>query len=572
MALIENGSVSGVVPETECFVVHYPGYPSSISRAVETLGGLEEINKKRSFSARRIEIKSENRNDVRLELRFRPEDPYCHPAFGDLRPCNGLILKISRKKRKKGGQKEAKECELSVEPAELSCCIVARVNSSYHFDGLADYQFVVPVHAARSRAEKRRREDVEPTVDNEDPIDMEHDELFMLVPKLFSTKDKPDEILLKASVGSTTKHNQQLLAAEEYNWEMGIAPCLKLPFGIKEVPVSVNWEDNIPKNSSEWAWQLAVSQLFNERPIWPRWSLLERLLDDGVSVSYNQLRRLLPRSGYYFSTGPFGQFWIRKGYDPRTDPESRFYQRVEFRLRDLLPSFGGLNASAKREGGEFGGQILEMKYSGAYTSQETKQRWKDICHFQIFPKKSCTLQLFELDDDYIQGKIREAPWQTVCTHSTGWFSRATLELLSLHVKMKFLRIFPRKGAQKLLKTLRERFEKLKRLEILSKDHGRDINQDGETILPRERGGGAATEVDDYSEEEEEEEEVDEYRDVDNGSFPLEEDTAGENINTNYLQELLCNKIIESEENPPVDMSSGDEYQIYEQDSNEDEDW
>lgn len=45
MGLIEDGAVSGVLPEMECFAVHYPGYPASVSRAVETLGGLEEIGK-----------------------------------------------------------------------------------------------------------------------------------------------------------------------------------------------------------------------------------------------------------------------------------------------------------------------------------------------------------------------------------------------------------------------------------------------------------------------------------------------------------------------------------------------
>lgn len=34
----------------------------------------------------------------RLELRFRPEDPYSHPAFGECRPTNALLLKISKKK------------------------------------------------------------------------------------------------------------------------------------------------------------------------------------------------------------------------------------------------------------------------------------------------------------------------------------------------------------------------------------------------------------------------------------------------------------------------------------------
>lgn len=40
-------------------------------------------------------MKSKN---YKLELHFRPEDPYSHPAFGALRPCNNFLLKISKKK------------------------------------------------------------------------------------------------------------------------------------------------------------------------------------------------------------------------------------------------------------------------------------------------------------------------------------------------------------------------------------------------------------------------------------------------------------------------------------------
>lgn len=46
MGLIEDGSVSGVLPSSsEAFIVHYPGYPSSTERAVETLGGTPGILK-----------------------------------------------------------------------------------------------------------------------------------------------------------------------------------------------------------------------------------------------------------------------------------------------------------------------------------------------------------------------------------------------------------------------------------------------------------------------------------------------------------------------------------------------
>lgn len=45
MGVIEDGRVSGCLPSNEVFAVHYPAYPSSIARAVETLGGTEAIRK-----------------------------------------------------------------------------------------------------------------------------------------------------------------------------------------------------------------------------------------------------------------------------------------------------------------------------------------------------------------------------------------------------------------------------------------------------------------------------------------------------------------------------------------------
>lgn len=44
-SVIRDGAVSGVLPEASAFAVHYPGYPSSTERAIETLGGLAEIAK-----------------------------------------------------------------------------------------------------------------------------------------------------------------------------------------------------------------------------------------------------------------------------------------------------------------------------------------------------------------------------------------------------------------------------------------------------------------------------------------------------------------------------------------------
>ncbi|EMS52914.1 hypothetical protein TRIUR3_05491 [Triticum urartu] len=108
---ITDGAVSGTLPRTEALAVHYPGYPSSPARATHTLGGLPAIAKVRSSDP-----------GSRLELRFRPEDPDCHPTFGEPRASTGLLLRLSRPK---GGS------------APPRAEVVARVRTAYHFDDKA---------------------------------------------------------------------------------------------------------------------------------------------------------------------------------------------------------------------------------------------------------------------------------------------------------------------------------------------------------------------------------------------------------------------------------------------------
>ncbi|XP_021802816.1 uncharacterized protein LOC110746895, partial [Prunus avium] len=159
-----------------------------------------------------------------------------------------------------------------------------------------------------------------------------------------------------------------------------------------QIPKRTNWEEYIPQGSDQWESQMAVSQLFDERPVWPKDSLTELLVDKGFNFSDHLLRRLLSRVAYYFSRGPFLRFWIKKGYDPRKDPDSR----IKLNLCEIIGfcpfSFG--------------------------VSCRLKHRWEDICAFRVFPYKChTTLQLFELGDDYIQEQIRKPPAQTICSVS-----------------------------------------------------------------------------------------------------------------------------------------------------------
>ncbi|XP_039794802.1 transcription factor tau subunit sfc1-like isoform X5 [Panicum virgatum] len=380
---LADGAASGTLPAAEAFAVHYPGYPSSPARAARTLGGLPAIAKVRSSDP-----------SARLELRFRPEDPYCHPAFGESRASTGLVLRLSRRKGAAPPRAE----------------VVARVRTAYHFEDTTRHQ------------------------------ETDDGDVMMLVPPLFSVKDRPTKIALLPSSNAVSKSMHRGVVQER--WEMKVGPTLALPFNIQVVPGKINWEDHVRKNSVDWDWQMAVCKLFDERPVWPRQSLYERLQDDGVHVSQNQFKRLLFRAGYYFSTGPFGKFWIRRGYDPRKDPDSRIYQRIDFRVPPELRN------------------LLRTKDSGS-------QKWAEMCKLEVMPSQSFIfLQLFELKDDFIQEEIRKPSYQSICSHFTGWFSKPMMKTLRLQVSIRFLTLLPSEEAKSLLRNAHELIERSKKQEAL----------------------------------------------------------------------------------------------------------
>ncbi|KAM7520307.1 hypothetical protein LguiB_019269 [Lonicera macranthoides] len=566
MGVIKDGTISGVLPSTKAFLVHYPGYPSSIARAVETLGGSEGIAKARSSQSNK------------LELHFRPEDPYSHPAFGELFPCNKFLLKISRQKNGEGrinvekniscpelmetAQVSQPDASTEVEvqrpnevPEELFADVIASVSEAYHFNGMVDYQHVPAVHADAARKKKRNWADVEPQFEKRGLMDVDQEDLMIILPPLFSLKDMPEKVVLKPSVDVGMKKKQD--GVVQQRWEMEIEPSLAIDYYIKDVPKPVSWQKYIPEGSDQWEWQMAVCKLFDERPIWVKYALIERLLDKGLQFGGTMLRRLLFRTAYYFSNGPFLRFWIKKGYDPRKDPESRIYQRIDFRVPPPLRSHWESNMAS-----------------------ELKHRWEDICAFRVFPQKfQISLQLFELGDDYIQQEIRKPSNQETCSCATGWFSARVLDTLRLCVAVRFLSIYPEAGAKSLLKSTSERFEKSKKMLIFAKNNPRpeggqhQVNK--ESVVNEDNGPNdndddeEEDEIEDYNAEDE----LDAYEELEmageDGSFSPQQSsyTDRENISRNYLQDLFGSFPFSDAAGgtafQDADISDG-EYEIYEQ--------
>ncbi|KAL4313916.1 hypothetical protein AHAS_Ahas15G0032900 [Arachis hypogaea] len=623
MGVIKDGTISGVLPQNQGFVVHYPGYPSTVSRAVDTLGGIQGILKARSSQANK------------LELCFRPEDPYSHPAFGELHPCNGFLLKISKRKlcsehdakangsvpgnitenERQADQPESEglteddkveECISADKEANLCADVVAHVSEAYHFNGMFDYQYVVPVHAEVAQRKKRNWSELEePHFGEGGLMDVDHEDIMLIVPPLFAPKDMPENLVLRPPATSSSKRKQEEIV--QPHLEMDTEPVLAIGFDIKDilfsvgrtiicrsievveiskftcsdvrtflililivagyetallwiwfflaflqVPKIVNWEEYIPQGSDQWESQMAVSRMFDERPIWSKDSLIERLHDKGLSFSHAMLRRLLSRISYYFSSGPFLRFWIKKGYDPRKDPDSRIYQRLDYRVPIPLRS-----------------------YCDAQSTNTSKHRWGDICAFHAFPCKFQTsLQLFELVDDYIQSEINKPPLLAVCTFATGWFTQNMLNCIRQRIMVRFLSVFPKPGAENLLRSATAKFEKMKRdySKIATKPEGEGHEQSNLGLEEK----GEADNVDDEevaaAEANNSDEEWDAYEELDlvgdcEIPLPSHPNLSMENLSRTHLQDLFVSfPYDENDNNKAQEIGSDEEYQIYQEDS------
>lgn len=115
--------------------IEYPGYispnPTSIARAVHTLGGQKEIQK--SFAE----------GGKILELRLQPDNPFAHPVTGDVVGTNKLLVKVVVRRNKQGdgaaiGDK-GKEKEQQEEGGTYTAEVVGLIPKTVRFRSKSHY-------------------------------------------------------------------------------------------------------------------------------------------------------------------------------------------------------------------------------------------------------------------------------------------------------------------------------------------------------------------------------------------------------------------------------------------------
>lgn len=309
----ERGSGVLELPSTPRLVcVEYPGLVRDVSAMLRTLGGEEGVSRIYADPGKR------------LELYFRPKDPYCHPVCANRFPASAMLLRVKRRSRRK---------RLGEQDVQFEMEIMGIVTTVYKFQGMSDFQYLA-MHSGPDGKQTSMYDKVL-------MLKPEKEEFFnrelplYIPPPIFSRLDTPVDYYYRPDVQHREGYNNPQVSAENL---IGLSRARR-----PNNAIFVNFDDEVPTkplDAAAQAWKKVCTnpvdrkveeelrKLFEVRPVWSR-----NAVKANISVHPDKLKLLLPCLAYYMITGPWRSLWVRFGYDPRKHPEAKIYQVLDFRIR-----------------------------------------------------------------------------------------------------------------------------------------------------------------------------------------------------------------------------------------------
>ncbi|XP_029941208.1 general transcription factor 3C polypeptide 5 [Salarias fasciatus] len=422
---VPGGSSTLQVRENKLVCVDYPGVFSSVDKMLETLGGEQTVTKTFAHPNRR------------LEMRFRPQDPFCHAACGNRLPSSNLLLRVRRRVRKK----DPNDAQIQME-------VLGVIATTYKFQGMIDFQYLA-MHSEgqenTSLYDKIILRKSETQQFFEQPVP------YFLPPAIFSRLDTPGDYFYRREVHKnpmeTNKSFICVNRARRPNNAIFVAfidptvpsECLEAA-RTKWVRVCLKEHD---KQAEE-----KLKSMFESRPIWSR---------NGVKANINlhpdKMKLLLPVYAYYMVTGPWRSLWVRLGYDPRKSPESKKYQMLDFRMRCSTKhgySLSEIPVKAKRsafnyslpvtfnKAGPVPASVMDLPgQEGASTSRDPvphSYQLKESSYIfkegMLPPHRQMFYQLCDLHVESVQKVIEQNNGaEQECDERDGWCVRGTTDKL-----------------------------------------------------------------------------------------------------------------------------------------------
>ncbi|XP_029371301.1 general transcription factor 3C polypeptide 5 [Echeneis naucrates] len=299
---------SSTVPlrDTRLVCVEYPAVINDVDRMLDSLGGEKTVSKTFAHPNRR------------LELRYRPQDPFCHCLCGNRFPSSNLLLRVRRRVRKK----DPKDAEIHME-------VLGIIGTTYKFQGLADFQCLA-VHLEGGKEVSLYDKIILRQTENQEFF--EQPMPYFLPPAIFSRLDSPVDYFYRPDV----YQNQMCISKKNFiglNRARRPHNAIFVSFNDATVPTEcieaarVNWRRVCVKDSDKDA-EEKMKKMFESRPIWSR-----NAVKANINIHPDKLKLLLPLFAYYMVTGPWRSLWVRLGFDPRKNKDAKKYQMLDFRIR-----------------------------------------------------------------------------------------------------------------------------------------------------------------------------------------------------------------------------------------------
>ncbi|GIX99740.1 general transcription factor 3C polypeptide 5 [Caerostris extrusa] len=404
-------------------VVEYPGTVLRVDNMSKTLGGKQEM-----FNVFKNPTK-------RLELKFRPDDPFCKCVHGDRFNTTNLVMKVIKKTKRKSNDKE-----LPPKP-EYKIEFLGVASTTYKFKSLADFQILPLSYDKEEKKYKSLLPQLVPTSLHSSSWLDEKIDLFV-PPILFSRFDLPQltyseapnkmkfqETQLPPNIigrGRKRRAGYAVFASFEEN-KLHDKPKPEAVTQLNMYPLDIDVKAK-------------VDELFKTRPVWSKNALQLRLKCDKSRLKYP-----LPCSAYYFTNGPWRTLWVRFGYDPRKDPASKQFQVLDLRINPSIP----INEKGYRSRSSYytlpNKTVLNHQRIATINTGDLLPTCKDdeniddkymetkllACEYipgQLPTARQCFYQLCDIHLESVQELIRENDGQEdICLEKDGWCLPGTIE-------------------------------------------------------------------------------------------------------------------------------------------------
>lgn len=455
----QKSALAHELPTAHFYSIEYPGYvrPESVSTAVHSLGGQSSID--RAFR------RGAPKEDALLELNLRPDNPFSHPLPGDLVPTNNVLLKIVKRRLKRPPDDDGSQKEIT---GEYTAAAVGVIPKTARFRSMADFQYQPPqddplsklrnamtaldVEGIREYRFPQEREDY--TTDDPSAMDVDVDpqlagrvhpeaqlstqrsNLRLFPPPIFSRQGIPQNYNFKANPMSvpttvvdekTGEEKKRLI--NKARWK-GYGPT-SVSFAEKGVPTKPPSNVEEVRNQYDQTLVRRLEELFQTRPVWTRAALLNQFTAAQAREIHNS-KVFLPLTCYVFGDGPWRDTMVRFGYDPRQDPQARFYQKLYF--RNLNHPIGRASVVSRRQ--ESRNAVASMNRSS--TEQARDDRRSHIFDGVTLTSETAAFQLCDITDSMLKQMIdEEEDVRDSCNERDGWFTSRALERIKTVLRHRF---------------------------------------------------------------------------------------------------------------------------------------